>query len=64
MIGYLMRISKIKYRNKISKLRLSAQNLAIERGRQQNVERCLRKCSYCDINEIEDEFYFVIVCPK
>ena len=35
-----------------SKLRLSAHNFAIERGR------------HCDINEIEDEFHFVIVCPK
>ena len=38
--------------------------MAIERGRHQNVERRLRKCIYCDVNEIEDEFHFVIVCPK
>ena len=61
---YLMSISNVKYRNIISKLRLSAHNLAIERGRHQNVERRLRKCIYCDVNEIEDEFHFVIVCPK
>ena len=29
-----------------------------------NVECRLRTCIYCDINEIEDEFHFVIVCPK
>ena len=61
---YLMSISNVKYRNVISKLRLSAHNLAIERGRHQNVEHRLRKCIYCDVNEIEDEFHFVIVCPK
>ena len=61
---YLMRISNVKCTNIISKLRLSAHNLAIERGRHQNVERRLRKCIYCDINEIEDKFHFVIVCPK
>ena len=54
---YLMSISNAKYRNII------AHNLAIERGRHQNVERRLRKCIYCDVNEIEDEFHFVIVCP-
>ena len=38
------------------KLRQSAHNLAIERGRHQNVERRLRKCIYCDINEIMMNF--------
>ena len=61
---YLMCISNVKYRNIISKLRQSAHNLAIERGRHQNVDRRLRKCIYCDINEIEDEFHFVKVCTK
>ena len=52
-----MCIPNVKYRNIISKLRLSANNLAIERGRHQNFERHTRlgKSICCDI---------VIVCPK
>ena len=50
---FLMCISNVKYRNIISKLRLSASNLAIERGRHQNIKRRLGKSSCCDI---------VIVC--
>ena len=37
--------------------------MAIERGSHQNLERRLRKFIHCDVNEIEGEFHFVIVCP-
>ena len=47
----------------ISKLRLSSHQLLIETGRHKNVERKNRKRTLCNLNEIEDEFHFILVCP-
>ena len=46
----------------ITKLRLGSHNLLIERGRWNNTDYLDRKCLLCD--DIEDEYHFVIICPK
>jgi hypothetical protein len=51
-------------RKAITKLRLSAHKLQIECGRYQGTDRADRKCEHCDSNDIEDEFHFVLTCPK
>ena len=35
----------------------------IEQGRFNNVERCNRICQFCNMNCIEDEYHFLLVCP-
>ena len=52
-----------KYRNTIAKIRLSSHKLAIETGRHQNIVRDQRKCLCCDLNDIEDEYHFILICP-
>ena len=46
-----------------TKFRLSSYDLAIERGRFENIERHDRLCRYCNINMIENECHFMSVCP-
>ena len=42
------------------KLRISAHDLMIEKGRYTNVQRQDRLCNYCD--EVEDEYHFLDRC--
>lgn len=52
----------VKYRNLITHLRLSSHHLKIETGRYDNLTRDCRKCDVCNLNEIEDEFHFLLIC--
>ena len=56
-----MKISK--YRNAVVKLKISANEPFIETGRHRNIPRDERICEFCDKNELEDEFRFLLVCP-
>ena len=35
----------------------------LEEGRFHNIERHIRLCQFCNMNMVEDEFHFVLVCP-
>jgi hypothetical protein len=61
--AYLEILDSKKYRNAIAKLRLGSHNLAIETGRHRQVDRTQRKCNMCNLNDLEDEFHFVLKCP-
>ena len=61
--SYLDIVDNKKHRNIIAKLRLSSHKLSIETGRHQNIDRDQRKCILCNLNDIEDEFHFVLKCP-
>ena len=61
---YIYKLLNKKYRNAIAKLRLSSHPLLIETGRYSGVPRENRKCIYCDMDDIEDEFHFVCICTK
>ena len=52
-----------KYRIALSRFRCSAHSLAVEEGRYRNIERAERKCIFCPLNIIEDEYHFLLVCP-
>ena len=52
-----------KYRNSLAKFRLSSHCLAIETGTHRNIEHSARKCYFCTLDEIEDEYHFVLICP-
>ena len=60
---YLTKPLPVKTREIITKFRISGHNLNIEKGRYVNVDRNDRKCSLCNMNEIEDEYHFILQCP-
>ena len=64
MENYLNNIYAEKYRIALRKFRLSSHDLTIETGRYTNVERDLRYCEHCNQNVIENEYHFLLVCPK
>ena len=64
METYLETIHVDKFRVSLSKCRLSSHDLAIEKGRYNNINRENRLCTYCNMNVIENEFHFLLVCPK
>lgn len=47
------------------KIRLSAHSLRIQTGRyaRNRIPRNERYCQYCNTNDLEDEFHFVLICP-
>ena len=51
--------------NALDKPKLSSHELLIETGRYTNgrLERNERKYTFCDMNDLEDEYRFVLVCP-
>ena len=60
---YISCIRNEKHRVALSRFRCSAHKLMIEEGRYRNIERNNRLCQYCQMNVIEDEFHFLLVCP-
>ena len=62
---YLSCIVSKQNRCFLTKLRISAHSLKIETGRyaRERTERIERICVFCDRNEVEDEYHFVIECP-
>lgn len=46
------------------RFRCSCHKLAIEVGRYKGIPKEERFCTWCDMNEIGDEFHFVFQCPK
>ena len=61
---YLNLIIENKYKVALSRFRTSSHDLFVETGRYDNVPRDQRVCKSCNMNRIEDEFRFVLVCPK
>ena len=63
---YLDDIKIPQHRHDLTKLRVSAHPLLIERGRysQNRIERHLRFCTYCDSGELDDEKHscYLVVC--
>ena len=60
---YLDSITEQKYKIALSRFRLSSHKLEIERGRYFNIPREERKCTLCQINSVENEYHFLLVCP-
>ena len=60
---YLLILQNKKIGNAISKLRLSSHPLIIETVRHRNIVREDRKCTLCQLNDIEDECHFTLICP-
>ena len=53
-----------KHKVALSRFWTSSHDLFVETGRYDNVPRDKRLCKSCNMNRIEDEFHFLLVCPK
>ncbi len=60
---YLSCVKNTKHRIAITRFRCSAHTLLIEQGRHRNIDRNLRICVKCNMNCIETEYHFLLVCP-
>jgi hypothetical protein len=60
---YLKVLPECKFKNALVKFRVSSHNLRIETGRYENLIREERLCIYCNMNRIENEYHFLLVCP-
>ena len=64
--NYLNDIRNLKYRQALTRLRVSSHNLRIETGRFHKKNNYLppkeRVCQMCDISETEDESHFLLTC--
>ena len=61
---YLDIIKNRDIRKCFTRFRVSAHDLEIERGRYKNIESDNRTCKHSQTLEKEDEFHFLIACPK
>ena len=52
-----------KYKTALARSRTS-HNLAIETGRYENISRDQRTCKSSYMNAIEEEYHFLLICPK
>lgn len=60
---YLKCINNVQHRYALSRFRCSAHHLNIEEGRYINLERNKRLCNKCNMNCLESEYHFLMVCP-
>ena len=60
---YLDVMKITEFGNVLAKVRLSPHDLNIEQGRCRNITRNERKCLVCNLDEIQDEYHFILVCP-
>ena len=65
---YLNMVKNIKHRIMLTKFRLSAHDVEIEKGRYNNkpIKAEERYCKFCKSNNnltVEDEFHFLMICP-
>jgi hypothetical protein len=47
-----------------TKIRISAHNLSVEKGRHLKLPRVKRLCTLCSCNAVEDETHFILECEK
>ena len=47
-----------------TKFRTSSHDLALEHGRYTNLHRNERICNNCNTGAIENEYHFLLICPK
>ena len=59
-----LELVNFEQRSAISKIRLSAHPLEIEKGRYTKTPVFERICKYCSSNAVEDESHFISSCPR
>ena len=61
---YLNKLHNNDLRQLLARFRLSSHNLEIETGRYNRIDRDSRYCKLCNQNRIENEYHFLLCCPK
>ena len=61
---YINEVKYYKYRSAITKFRISAHSLPIERGRWMSVHRNKRICPLCIGNDLGDEKHYIFHCTN
>ena len=61
--NYLDFITEKKYKIALTQFRLSSHDLAVERGRYENLIRNERICKLCNSNCVENEYHVLLACP-
>ena len=61
---YLKVVKNYFIRKQLAKLRTSNHDLMIEKGRYQGTKVANRTCEQCDMQRVEDEYHFLLECPK
>ena len=60
---YSIHLENIKHRRAISMLRCCCLQIGIHKGRKLGIPLSYRICTFCNLDEIDDEFHFILVCP-
>ena len=60
--SYISAVEYYKYRSAITKFRISAHNLPIEKGRWEGIDKTERKCKKCINNGVGDEKQYILYC--
>ena len=60
--SYISAVEYCKYRSAITKFRISAHNLPVERGRWEGIDKTERKCKKCINNDVGDEKHYILYC--
>ena len=65
MEAYLLLLPNLKHMSTIARFRMSSHTLAIETGRhaKPKIAKEERKCTYCNLDDVEDEKHFLLQCP-
>ena len=61
---YLKVVRNYFIRNQLAKLRTSNHDVMIEKGRHHGIEVANIACEQCDMQRVEDEYQFLLECPK
>lgn len=60
--NYLRLLKNFEQRRSLTRFRISAHRLNIERGRYQGIPRQERYCSRCNVKSVDDEKHFLFSC--
>ncbi len=60
--SYITNVDDRFLRKYLSMIRLSCHPLKIETGRYRNIPQHMRLCTFCDLDEVEDEFHMIMNC--
>ena len=60
---YLQVMNNYFIRKQLTRFRISNHQLLIEEGRHREIDPIDRRCKFCDMNCVENEIHFLLVCP-
>ena len=60
---YTIHLNQYHLRKLYAQLRCGALNIHVNTGRKNSIPYLERKCAYCNMNAIDDELHFLLICP-